>query len=70
MDMKSKVQKLESRALAAEKRLKKSEAGRRKSETASAEAAEKLRKVKGKVKALSETVAAQGKHHRGADREL
>ena len=59
MDMKSKVQKLESRALAAEKRLKKSEAGRRKSEAAAAEAAEKLRKVKGKVKALSETVTAQ-----------
>ncbi|MEC7288055.1 MAG: hypothetical protein VXU42_05120, partial [Verrucomicrobiota bacterium] len=58
-DMKSKVEKLESRALAAEKRLKKSEAGRRKSEAAAAEAAEKLRKVKGKVKALSETVAAQ-----------
>ena len=57
--MEGKVGELESRALAAEKGLKKSEASRRKSEAAAAGAIEKLRKLKGKVKVLSETVAAQ-----------
>ena len=57
--MESKVEELESRALAAEKGLKKSEASRRKSEAAATEAVEKLRKLKIKAKALSETVAAQ-----------